>query len=167
MQSCSQLRQSSPGSQSPLPQLAWQSLSYIALHPAGQQPSPLMHTVSWRWSHSAMQVAGFRQLSLVQESVSVQSLLLEHEGVLHLPLQHICSVPHAQSAEQVEQLSANSQMPLPQLELQSLSERSLHPTGQQPSLFRQATIFVYWQCALQPPVSAQLSNVQALPSSHS
>jgi hypothetical protein len=37
--------QVSPGSSTPLPQLAEQLLSVIAVQPPGQQPSPLMHDV--------------------------------------------------------------------------------------------------------------------------
>src|SRR5262245_50360673 len=44
--------QVSPASTTPLPQLAEQSESVFALHPAGQQPSPAAQAVIATWLHA-------------------------------------------------------------------------------------------------------------------
>ena len=49
--------QVSPGSTTPLPQLGEQSVSVLALHPAGQQPSPDTHVVIAVWLQVALQLA--------------------------------------------------------------------------------------------------------------
>ena len=49
--------QVSPGSTTPLPQVGEQSVSVLALHPAGQQPSPDTHVVIAVWLQVALQLA--------------------------------------------------------------------------------------------------------------
>ena len=49
--------QVSPGSTTPLPQVGEQSGSVLALHPAGQQPSPVTQVVTEVWLQVTLQLA--------------------------------------------------------------------------------------------------------------
>jgi hypothetical protein len=49
--------QVSPFSTTPLPQLGEQSESVLAVHPAGQQPSPETQTVTLVWLQATLQLA--------------------------------------------------------------------------------------------------------------
>jgi len=49
--------QVSPPSTTPLPQLGEQSESALALHPAGQQPSPATQVVMEVWLQATLQLA--------------------------------------------------------------------------------------------------------------
>jgi hypothetical protein len=49
--------QVSPGSTTPLPQVGEQSESVLALHPAGQQPSPEVQVVMDVWLQATLQFA--------------------------------------------------------------------------------------------------------------
>ena len=49
--------QVSPGSTTALPQVGEQSESVLALHPAGQQPSPATQVVMEVWPQVALQLA--------------------------------------------------------------------------------------------------------------
>jgi hypothetical protein len=48
--------QVSPGSTTPLPQVGEQSESLLALHPAGQQPSPETQAVMAVWLQATLQL---------------------------------------------------------------------------------------------------------------
>jgi len=103
--------QVSPGSTTPLPQKGEQSLSVAVVHPAGQHPSPSLHSViGWN-----VQVT--LQLSGDPVIMSIVQLLPSLHSVGQLP----------------SQVSPPSMTPLPQLGEQSLSFSLLHPAGQQPS----------------------------------
>src|SRR5438477_545644 len=70
--------QVSPGSMTPLPQLAEQSESVFALQPAGQQPSPAAHAVM-----PSLQLAGHDEGG---SQVSPGSITpLPHDGTLGQP----------------------------------------------------------------------------------
>jgi hypothetical protein len=105
-------------STAPFPHFALQSLSLVALQPAGQQPSPWAQAV---WVPSAVQAA-------VQVAAAPVSLRRAQ------PIQ-------GQVAGQLEggsQVSPASVAPFPHLATQSLSLVALQPAGQQPSPFVQA-----------------------------
>ena len=65
------LSQLSPGSTTPFPQAAGQSLSVAALAPGGQHPSPAAACVMRVWVHVALQPLP-ASVSRVQTSLSVQ-----------------------------------------------------------------------------------------------
>jgi hypothetical protein len=65
-----------------------------------------------------------------------------------LSLQQIRPGPTGQSPGQLVQLSVPSQIPLPHVLEQSLSDEGVHPAGQHPSLSTQAVITVAWHLAL-------------------
>jgi len=135
--------QVSPVSTMPLPQVAEQSLSLLALQPLGQQPSPLTQAVTCVCVHTALQVAAEPVIaSVVQAFPSLQSV-----------------------GQFRSQVSLPSTTPLPQVELQSESLLLLQPAGQQPSPLWQAVIATLLQTTLQfcgePTIE---SAVHALPS---
>ncbi len=139
----------SPGSSAPLPQLAEQSLSLLALQPGGQQPSPRRHwVIVWR----------------VQAEVQLSALPVSMSTVQALPSLHAKRfTAQVRIGSHVSPLSIT---PLPQLTLQSLSLLLLQPGGQQRSPDRHCVMVRCVQAALQVaacPIS--VSMVQALPSS--
>jgi hypothetical protein len=108
--------QSSPASSTPLPQTGEQLLSFTALHPPGQHPSPLAHAVCvpavW---HCAWQVPP------LESARSVQPICEQVVG-------HEARGSH---------VSPTSTIPLPHMLGQSTSRLAgevLHPGGQHPSL---------------------------------
>ena len=136
----------SPDSTTPFPHDGEQSLSEVALHPAGQHPSPPTHIVIATELHAALQLAA------LPVSVSVVHALPSSQLVGQLP-----GGSH---------VSSGSMTPLPQLGEQSLSEPLLQALGQQPSSSAQASIGVDSHAAVHSaalPMSA--STVHALPSS--
>src|SRR5690349_3731618 len=136
----------SPGSVTPLPQAREQSLSVLALQPAGQQPSSLLHWVTcWR-RQAAVQLAA---LPVIESMVQA------------LPSSHV--VGHEPGGSQVSPASTTW---FPQLVEQSLSRLALQPAGQQPSPSLHWVMTWDAQATLQLaalPVSESM--VQALPSS--
>ena len=94
-----------------MPQLAEQSLSFVALQPGAQHPSPLVHALTPTWLQTA------EQLEADPTSVSVVHASASSQLVGQWP----------------SQVSLPSMMPLPQLAEQSLSFVALHPGAQQPS----------------------------------
>ena len=135
--------QVSPASTTPLPHFGVQSESLLALHPAGQQPSPDTQVVMAVWLHATLQLA---LLPVIRSMVQ--------------------ALPSSQVVGQVDfgsQVSPPSTTPLPQVTEQSESLLALHPVGQQPSPPIQAVMAVWVQATLQvalPPVI--WSVVQAL-----
>jgi hypothetical protein len=131
--------QTSPDSTTSFPHRGLQSLSLLALQLPGQQPSPPMHWVCWRSStQRALQLPGFSSL----RSMQPWGAQLEGQG------------SHS---------SAPSLTPLPHLALQSLSLPELHPSGQQPSPFRQAvSLRSSTQRALQVPASSRRRSWQPM-----
>ena len=135
--------QVSPVSTAPLPQLAEQSLSVLALQAAGQQPSSSAQAVISAKLQATLQFSG--------EPVFVSV-------VQALPSSH--SVGQSPS-----QVSPGSLMSLPQEVEQSSSTLASQPTGQQPSALTHSEICWWPQAMLQlatEPVA--VSMVQALPS---
>lgn len=136
--------QTSGASTVPLPQEAEQSLSEVALQPAGQQPSPLLQTeIAW-FEHTRL------QLLALPVRVSMVQALLSLQVAGQLP----------------SQVSPWSTWPLPQVAEQSLSVAGLQPGGQHPSPPVQTPTGWCEQARLQVealPVWA--SEVQAIPSS--
>ena len=55
----------SPGSTTPLPQVAEQLLSLADVHPGGQQPSPFMQAVIGVFMQAAVHVPPFANVSVV------------------------------------------------------------------------------------------------------
>jgi hypothetical protein len=106
--------QVSPDSTAPLPHLGLQSLSTLALHAAGQQPSPAVHAVCtvssthWAW-----------QVPPLTRRRCWQPMAGQDVGQL---------VSGSQVSPQLD-----STWPLPQVQLQSLSFAVVQPDGQQPS----------------------------------
>jgi hypothetical protein len=83
----------SPVSTTPLPQVGEQSLSLFELHPAAQQPSPLIHWVMVTFLHPEVES---------QES-TVHLLLSSHEGAgppTHFPSEHLSGVVQAFESSQ-------------------------------------------------------------------
>jgi hypothetical protein len=122
--------QVSPGSTTELPQTAVQLLSLAALHPAGQQASPLAHVV----------------IVVVFTQVAVQAAAVPCSARSWQPTagQAVGQLP-SQVSEQ-----AGSTTPLPQRQAQSLSLTLVQPDGQQPSPFVQAPMTVlFTQAAVQ------------------
>ncbi len=106
--------QLSPASTTPLPQEATQSVSSLALQPAGQQPSPLRQAVCrWSSTHWAVQVPGLATRRSMQPTGA-------HD------------VGQVDSGSQTSP-QALSTTPLPQVQLQSLSSVAEQPGGQQAS----------------------------------
>jgi len=104
--------QVSPLSTAPLLHFGMQSLSLVALQPAGQQPSPFMHAVCILSStHWAWQPPPFTSLRSWQP--------MDGQAVGQLD-----------SGSQVSP-QVDSTVPLPQVQLQSLSLAAVHPPGQQ------------------------------------
>jgi hypothetical protein len=124
--------QLSPASSTPLPQAATQSLSLVALQPGGQQPSPLMHVVCrWSLTQVAMHVPGLATRRSMHPTGAHADGQVESGS-------H--TSPHAAST-----------MPLPQVQLQSLSWGAAQPEGQQASPEVQAvSVPLRTQIALQP-----------------
>ena len=108
----------SPPSRTPFPQTAPQSLSLVALHPAGQQPSALVQVAMVACAHATLQVPAD---PLVVSAV--QALPSSHEM--------LAQVTVAGATSQVSP-SAASTRPLPQ-PLQSTSSVGPQPVGQNPS----------------------------------
>src|SRR5262249_10599874 len=102
-------------STTPLPQVGEQSLSFVALHPGAQQPSPLLHCVMTLWLQLALHCAADPAMTS-----TVQALPSSHE---------LGQFP--------SHFSLPSTVPLPQLGEQSLSFWALQPGAQQPSPFLQ------------------------------
>jgi hypothetical protein len=109
--------QVSPGSSTPLPQLAPQSLSLLALQVGGQQPSPPWQTDSGSEVHTELPAFGS------PVSVSVVQALPSSQLVGQFP-------SHS---------SGPSTIVSPQTFVQSLSESASHPMLQQPSPSAQPT----------------------------
>jgi hypothetical protein len=106
--------QASPASITPLPHAALQSLSLLALQPGGQQPSALTQAVCMpSLTHWAWQVPGLANRRSMQP-VGAQDVGQVDSG------SHVS--PHPDSI-----------VPLPQLQLQSLSSAAVQAEGQQPS----------------------------------
>jgi hypothetical protein len=139
--------QVSPASTTPLPHFGVQSESLLALHPAGQQPSPDTQVVMAVWLHATLQLA---LLPVIRSMVQ--------------------ALPSSQVVGQVDfgsQVSPPSTTPLPQVTEQSESLLALHPAGQQPSLKAAQVVIPVWlqatlQLALLPVI---LSMVHVLASS--
>src|SRR5690349_8890352 len=108
--------QVSPASTTPLPQLAEQLLSLLALQPGGQQPSPLRQVV-----------IGCR----VQAAVQLAALPLSESSVHALPSLHVAATSRQTATG--SQVSPASIVPLLQVTLQSRSLLLLQPGGQHPS----------------------------------
>jgi hypothetical protein len=103
--------QVSPGSTVPLPQVAavGQSLSFMCVQPAGQQPSSLAQLVIAWWVQATLQ---FEALPVIRSSVQAW-----------WSSQEVGQFP--------SQVSPGSTIPFPQLVEQSLSFCALQPAGQQ------------------------------------
>jgi hypothetical protein len=137
--------QVSPRSTTPLPQVAVQSPSVLALQPAAQQRSPPTHCVMVWWLQLRLQLA-----------------------VLPVDTSMVHALPSLQVLGQVvcgSQVSPGSTMRLPQLALHSLSVLALQPGAQQLSPETHCVmdwcVHVAVQLARLPD---RLSMVQALPS---
>ena len=114
--------QVSPGSTTPLPQVGEQSVSVLALHPAGQQPSPETQVLIVVWLQATLQLALLPVIrSMVQALLSLQEVGQEDFG---------------------SQVSPVSTTPLPHVGEQSESTLALHPAGQQPSPATQVVMAV-------------------------
>ncbi len=137
--------QVSPFSTAPLPQVGEQSESVLALHAAGQQPSPATQLVMLVWVHATLQVSLLPViLSMVQALPSLQEAGQEDFG---------------------SQVSPLSTTPLPHFGEQSESVLALHPAGQQPSAETQLVMLVWVHATLQLALLPVMrSMVQALPS---
>lgn len=135
----------SPGSMTPLPQTAGQSLSSSAVQPERQQPSPLVQVVMAVVEHTLV------QLALLPLKVSrVQALPSLHE-VGQLP----------------SQVSPVSTTRLPQTGWQSRSLFALQPLGQHPSPPVHVVIAEKEQARVQLALlPIRVSRVQARPSLH-
>jgi hypothetical protein len=121
--------QVSPFSTTPFPQVGGQSESLLALHPAGQQPSPETQVVMAVWVQATLQVALLPVIwSVVQAMLSLQEVGQEDFG---------------------SQVSPFSTTPLPHFGEQSESSLALHPAGQQPSPETQVVMVVWLQATLQ------------------
>jgi hypothetical protein len=121
--------QVSPFSTTPFPQVGGQSESLLALHPAGQQPSPETQVVMAVWVQATLQVALLPVIwSVVQAMLSLQEVGQEDFG---------------------SQVSPFSTTPLPHFGEQSESVLALHPAGQQPSPETQVVTGVWLQATLQ------------------
>jgi len=132
------LSQVSPDSTMPLPQFAEQSLSPLALQPAGQQLSEAVQDEILWWAQTA------EQLATAPVSASIVQALPSSQPVGQFP----------------SQVSPDSTIPLPQLAEQSLSLRALQPLGQQPSPSLHAEIG-------QPGTPAMPTSLAALPAGSS
>jgi hypothetical protein len=137
--------QVSPGSTVLLPQLAEQSPSVLALHPAGQHRSPEVQLLMVVWLQATLQLAALPvSWSMVQALPSPQVVGQEAEG---------------------SQVSPGSTTLLPQLAEQSASRRPLHAVGQHPSPAAQVVMAVWRQAASQVAALPVISSmVHALPS---
>jgi hypothetical protein len=121
--------QVSPDSTTPLPHLGVQSEGVLALHPAGQQPSPETQVLIVVWLQATLQLALLPVIrSMVQALLSLQEVGQEDFG---------------------SQVSPVSTAPLPQVGEQSESVLALHPAGQQPSPETQVLMAVWLQATLQ------------------
>jgi hypothetical protein len=132
-------------STTPFPQLGEQSLSFVALHPGAQQPSPFVHVVIAGWVHCRLHWAALpTSTSFVQEFPSFGHVLGQ------LP----------------SQSSPISTMPLPQTGMQPSSLFALQPGPQQPSPAVHVVIAGWLHTTLQDEGSPlSTSRVQVLPSS--
>ncbi len=139
--------QVSPGSITPFMHVREQSLSLLALQPAGQQPSPVRHCVTCWCRQAAVQFAALPVTeSIVQDVPSSQAVGHEPAG---------------------SQVSPGSTTSLPQLPEQSLSTLALQPPGQHPSPLWHCVMIWLAHATLQLrglPVGSSI--VHALPSSH-
>jgi hypothetical protein len=135
--------QVSPSSTTPLPQIGEQSGSLLALHPAGQQPSPDMQVAIVLLLQTTLQLAALPvKASVVQAFPSLQLAGQDAGG---------------------SQVSPVSTMLLPQTGEQSESLFELHPAGQQPSPDAQLVIAVWRHATLQLAAFPVIwSSVQAL-----
>jgi hypothetical protein len=106
----------SPVSTAPLPHGDEQSLSFVGVAPAGQQPSPLIRAVICACVHAAVQLDPVIA-SAVHASTSLQL-------VGHAPAPLAIAVSH---------VSPVSTAPLPHGDEQSLSVLAVAPVGQHPS----------------------------------
>ena len=121
--------QVSPFSTTPLPHEGEQSESVLALHPAGQQPSPEAQVVMAVWLQATLQLALLPVMrSMVQALPSSQEVGQEDFG---------------------SQVSPFSTTPLPQVGEQSESLLAVQPAGQQPSPETQVVTAVWLQATLQ------------------
>ena len=138
--------QVSPDSTTELPQLALQSPSVVWLQPAGQQLSPA----------AQLTMGAFVQATLQLAALPVMESLVQ-------------LFPSSQLTGQVpggSQVSPGSTTELPQLALQSLSDRASQPAGQQLSPLVQLTMGTALHATLQfAALPVMESIVQAFPSS--
>jgi hypothetical protein len=120
-------------STTPLPQTAVQSLSFVALQPGAQQPSPTVHAVMGAFTHCALQVTA---LPIIESAVQ--------------------AFPSLQVEGQLEpsHSSPGSTIPFPHTALQSVSFEELQPGAQQPSPLVHAVMGAWLHAA---------SHVAALP----
>jgi len=103
--------QVSDGSTMPLPHVEEQSLSFAAVHPLGQHPSPLAHAVRGVLVHWK-----------------------EHASTVPVEPSVVQAFPSSQEVGQLpSQVSPASTVPLPQVAEQSLSVPLVQAEGQQPS----------------------------------
>jgi hypothetical protein len=102
---------SSGGSTTPLPHMPEQLLSFVALQPVGQQPSPPTHIV----------IAGYVHVTLHMPDEPERTFVV-HE----LPSSHV-------AGQFPSHVSPASTTPLPHIGMQLLSLVALQPEGQQPS----------------------------------
>ncbi len=110
--------QVSPGSTTPSPQVAEQSLSTVASQPTGQHPSPSSHTEMGAELQATLQLVALPvSVSRVQALLSSQVVGQEAGG---------------------SQVSPGSTTLFPQVAEQSSSTLASQPTGQQPSPLTQA-----------------------------
>jgi hypothetical protein len=138
--------QVSPGSTTPLPQEAEQSLSVALVQLPGQQPSPLTQRVMSLMTQAESQVAALPlTLSVVQAELSAQEASL---GQLSLG----------------SQSSPGSRMVLPQTGSQSSSSAAEQPSPQQPSPFTHSASGAVTQAAAQSVPSSR-TVVQEAPAS--
>jgi hypothetical protein len=106
----------SPGSMTPSPHDAEQSLSVGWVQPEGQHESPFMHATMPVWLQATLQLAGLPvMVSMVHA----------------FPSSHVDGQGNAGGSH----VSPGSMTPLPQLAEQSLSLIDVHAVGQQPSPF--------------------------------
>jgi len=139
--------QTSPGSVTPLPHIAAQSLSLAAVQNIGQQPSPSPQLMI---------------PSCVQRRLQLAALPVEVSVVHELPSLHV-----AGQLDGGSQVSPGSMTPLPHVTEQSRSLLALQPAGQHASLLPQVTIAECAHARLQlAALPVAVSIVHALSSLH-
>jgi hypothetical protein len=143
--------QRSPGSTTPSPQTAGQSLSSAASQPGGQQPSPGAHAPIGRVTQRALHAAAVPSSSTtVQAPSDGQAVGQLAPGV----------VPSSQLS------LGPSTTPFPHAGAQSGSTANVAPGGQQPSPASGAVMGTNTQAASQVPAPTRMSRVQLFPSLH-